>query len=427
MPITTTPSGGPQGEFNTYTPISVQTLTTSASSITFSNLPTTFTDLVIVSAPVFSSQGQMITQFNGDTGSSYSITYLIGDGGTPGSTRYANQTAIGTTPTQISTSRTHVTQHIQNYSNATTFKTMLQRTGKTTENTWALVGTWRNTAPITSVTLTGSSANFASGSTFTVYGIAAAAPAPKATGGDAVYTDNTYWYHVFNTAGTLDVRQTITADFLVVGGGGGGGFAYLGGGGAGGYRTSVGTSGRGAAAESQLSLTVRQYSVLVGGGGAPNLKGTDSSLHTITSLAGGAGDTKNGGSGAGGGASTISPSPGSGTAGQGYDGGTGVNDNNNCSGGGGAGGNGGVANGSGGAGGVGVTSSISGFSVGYAGGGGGGGGTGSAGSASHGGGAGSVGGSATSGTTNRGGGGGSSYVGVGSNGGSGVVIVRYAV
>ena len=44
MPITTTPSGGPQGEFSTYTPISAQTLSRAVSSVTFSNIPTTFTD-----------------------------------------------------------------------------------------------------------------------------------------------------------------------------------------------------------------------------------------------------------------------------------------------------------------------------------------------------------------------------------------------
>lgn len=158
----------------TYEPIATNTLGSSAATVTFSSIPATYTDLVIISYPKFSSAGQMITNFNGDTGTNYSITYLIGDGSNAGSSRFSNQGAIGTTPTQINTVEHIVIQHIMNYSNTTTNKTMLQRTSQTANAVWQLVGLWRNTAAITSVVLTGSSANFAAGSTFTLYGIKAA-------------------------------------------------------------------------------------------------------------------------------------------------------------------------------------------------------------------------------------------------------------
>jgi hypothetical protein len=61
-----------------------------------------------------------------------------------------------------------------NYSNATTYKTALARTSEDGVAA-AYVGLWRSTSAITSITIDkGSSDNFASGSTFTLYGIKAA-------------------------------------------------------------------------------------------------------------------------------------------------------------------------------------------------------------------------------------------------------------
>jgi len=233
MPITTTPSGGPQGEFSTYTPIYAQTLSGAVSSITFSNIPTTYTDLVIVSTNITTSSGGgfVSLRFNDDSGSNYSNTYITGitsatSGRNAGSVIYI----VGDTDT---TNPTSGISHIMNYSNPTTFKTAISRCGFPTASTQILGHLWRNTSPITSITLYGNG-NLNSGCSFTLYGIKAAAPAPKATGGDLVYTDNTYWYHVFNNSGLFDVKTPITANYLVVAGGGGGGYGYGGGGGGGG-------------------------------------------------------------------------------------------------------------------------------------------------------------------------------------------------
>ena len=63
--------------------------------------------------------------------------------------------------------------NVQNYSNSTTYKTTLSR--HSTQFAGAFVGTWRNTAAITSITIINLGAGgFASGSTFTLYGITAA-------------------------------------------------------------------------------------------------------------------------------------------------------------------------------------------------------------------------------------------------------------
>ena len=100
-------------------------------------------------------------------------------------------------------------------------------------------------------------------------------------------------------------QQTIlySVDYLVVAGGGSGGNTYqnsgnsAGGGGAGGYRTSVGTSGGGASAESTLNVSVgSSYTVTIGAGGAAETTpfdggnpGSNSVFSTITAIGGGSG------------------------------------------------------------------------------------------------------------------------------------------
>ena len=65
------------------------------------------------------------------------------------------------------------TINIQNYSNATTYKTTLGRGANTPALTMATVGLWRNTSAITTITYSVTANTFATGSTFTLYGIKA--------------------------------------------------------------------------------------------------------------------------------------------------------------------------------------------------------------------------------------------------------------
>jgi fibronectin-binding autotransporter adhesin len=437
MAITTTPSGGPQGEFSTYTPIYSQTLSAAVVSVTFSNIPTTYTDLVIVingfTSYSASADAYQVSFNGGSTG--LSITRLYGNGGSASSDRYSTPYAGWT-----STTRGADVINIMNYSNTTTYKTAITRSSS--QGSYPIAGAtallWQSTNAITSVTLTDTSGSWQIGSTFTVYGIKAATTPPKATGGDQVYTDGTYWYHKFLNSGVFDCKQSLTADYLVVAGGGGG--TGTGGGGAGGFRTSLDSS--------TLSLVAQQYSVVVGGGGAPSgyvaASGSNSSFSTITSTGGGGGNgggngvAGGSGGGAGAGGSDVSYSGGAGNAGsyspvEGYAGGSlSGTDNRSGAGGGGAGavGTSGSTNATGYTGGAGRTSSISGLSTNYAGGGGGGGRSYTAGSgtgSSYGGGTGGY-YTQTAGaaTVNTGGGGGGAWDNY-TSGASGIVIVRYAV
>jgi len=156
----------------TYTPIASITLGAAASSVTFSSIPQTYTDLVcVVSAKAATAAYDLYLQFNGDTGNNYSWIAVSGTGSSAVSNRNTNGPAIqmdnygSVRTTDFNTN----ISHIMNYSNSTTHKTVLARAGAAAVGTDINVGLWRNTAAITSMTLYINS--FAVGSTFNLYGI----------------------------------------------------------------------------------------------------------------------------------------------------------------------------------------------------------------------------------------------------------------
>lgn len=343
---------------STYEPIASQTLSSAASSVVFSSIPQNYTDLVlVVNCAISSGTGNSKIQFNSDTGSNYSETTLEGTGSSAVSGRYSNNTSIilegsGFLSTTFSTVK--IIQ-IQNYNNGATNKTCLIRNGSAGAGVDAIVGLWRNTSAINSITLSTTASTFVSGSTFTIYGVSAGNSSAKATGGNIVVTDGSYWYHAFTTTGTFTPSTALTADILCVAGGGGGGYispnGFHGGGGAGGL---LGFSSQ--------SLTSSVYSVVVGAGGNINTSGNNSKFGTLTSaVGGGAGGqyqvlASTGGSGGGGAEGSGWTDGAVGTSGQGNSGGNGAGGSTNGGGGGGgAGGAGSNASGSGGNGGIGAT------------------------------------------------------------------------
>ena len=431
-----------------------------AASITFSNIPQTFTDLKIVASArsdASGSYGDVIKAALNNSGSSYTAKRLYGQASaasdSPTSTQLGMATSSGITASVFGTAELYIPNYTgSNYKSSSS--------DSATENNAAawqgqlVANLWSNTAAITSIVLTTeNAATFQQYSTFSLYGISSNTSTqntsvPSATGGDVITTDGTYWYHQFLYSGTFTPLKAITADYLVVAGGGGGGTVNGGGGGAGGFKTST-----------ALSLTTTGYTCTIGAGGAGAVNsgsaqgsnGSNSIFSSITSTGGGGGGSsqnstyKPGVAGGSGGGGSNGGAGGSATpSGQGSAGGTGESAIYGSGGGGGGasavGANANSSTGAGGAGGAGTASSYSGSSVTYSGGGGGasadGGGGGSPGAGGAGGGGG---GSAsntvgTAGTANRGGGGGGTgYQGspgswaVGGAGSSGIVLIRYVV
>jgi len=166
----------------TYVSIASQTLSSNTSSVTFSSIPSTYTDLVLI----ISANGGWGLNFrlNGDTASNYSLTELAGAGTTSYSSRTSGYTNgyftynIGV-PANANTYGTAVV-NFMNYANTTTNKSILSRFANAGDNgpgTECFVNLWRSNSAITSIAISTyyvSGNYYASGSTFSLYGIAAA-------------------------------------------------------------------------------------------------------------------------------------------------------------------------------------------------------------------------------------------------------------
>ena len=168
---------------STYEPIATTTASGSVSQITFSSIAGTYTDLVVVVNGYanygFADRTTLALRVgNGslDTSSSYSQTGVYGNGTTASSSRGAG-THIFTGV--ISEKITTTIVQLQNYANTTTYKSVLSRgnsTGATaSQDVGATVGLWRSTSAINTLQIyVADGTNFGSGSTVTLYGIAAA-------------------------------------------------------------------------------------------------------------------------------------------------------------------------------------------------------------------------------------------------------------
>jgi hypothetical protein len=157
----------------TYEKIDSTTLTSTSSSVTFSSIPGTYTDLVLIQNSIATSEFNIWVRFNSDTGNNYSYTYFVGDGAGSGETgRSSNYSYMDAGGTNTSPATTAIF-YINSYSNTTTFKNLFSRVGSTSKVLGMYIGMWRSTSAITSVTTLASTSTFASGSTFTLYGIKA--------------------------------------------------------------------------------------------------------------------------------------------------------------------------------------------------------------------------------------------------------------
>ena len=154
----------------TFTPIATTTLGSSQTSVTLSSIPSTYTDLVLVSS-ILSSNDAIRIYFNGDTTSTYSYTYVTGDGTSATSGRSTTAKIVYGIGQNTTTAPFTVIANIQNYANTTTYKTAVIRGSSSSYWSMASVGLWRSTSAINSITVIIDANNLLSGSTFTLWGI----------------------------------------------------------------------------------------------------------------------------------------------------------------------------------------------------------------------------------------------------------------
>lgn len=169
---------------STYEPITTTTLGSAQSSVTLGSggtIPSTYTDLILVAqvkTVTYNGVDINVRVGNGsiDAGANYSTTAMYGNGSSASSSRTSSATYFSVDNLSImNTSEwTITTLHFQNYSNTTTYKTVLARTSKAGTGVSASVNLWRSTSAIDTIRFLCGADNYASGSTFTLYGIKAA-------------------------------------------------------------------------------------------------------------------------------------------------------------------------------------------------------------------------------------------------------------
>ena len=166
---------------STYEPIAALSVTTPTDPVTFSSIPGTYTDLVLVFSPVATAGNYDFSiRYNSDTNANYSyqgIYFNADNSSVPYASRANNTTFIATGTNVATVNPFPGIIHIQDYANATTYKTSISRISRETYANAVVVGMWRNTAAITSISCTltgGGSTTFKAGTVITLYGIKAA-------------------------------------------------------------------------------------------------------------------------------------------------------------------------------------------------------------------------------------------------------------
>jgi hypothetical protein len=154
----------------TYTALANTTVAVAAASITFSSIPSTYRDLIVVFNGTTLIDDGVGLRFNADTGSNYSNVRMFGNSGGTGSDT-STTTRIPTTAGNSSL-RTAFISQVMDYSATDKHKTVLNRNNITDNNVAAIAGRWANTAGITSVTVLSPGSVITAGSTITLYGIA---------------------------------------------------------------------------------------------------------------------------------------------------------------------------------------------------------------------------------------------------------------
>lgn len=153
-----------------------------SSTITFSSVPSTYKHLqirVIGRTDRANTYDNVRVRFNSDSNSNYNLHYLYGDGSAAASSAETNFTSdtLGYFPGASATASIFGASIIDilDYANTNKYKTTRKLTGQDNNGSgyiWFNSGAWRDTAAITSITLTPyTGTNFVQYSHFALYGV----------------------------------------------------------------------------------------------------------------------------------------------------------------------------------------------------------------------------------------------------------------
>jgi len=153
----------------TYTPLANVTLGGTSASVTFSNIPATYRDLILVLEGTSSSASNMTAFYNGDTSNGTSV-YAGGDG----SATFSGTTATNYVGGIYGSNRSMNILQIMDYSATDKHKTTIFRLSVAGSVVTMGTARWASTAAITSVQLDLDGAiTFSSGTSLSLYGVIA--------------------------------------------------------------------------------------------------------------------------------------------------------------------------------------------------------------------------------------------------------------
>lgn len=166
---------------NTYIPISTTTVGSGgASDVTFSSIPGTYTDLMVLGSVrnSINTDNGVYIQFNGDTGNNYSRRLLYGDGSNAASTTTNNDSRLlaltgvysGNTANTFSNGRCYIFNYTSSSAKSIASDSVIENNA-TLSYINLTANIWTGTSAITSIKLFPSSGTFVQYSTFTLYGI----------------------------------------------------------------------------------------------------------------------------------------------------------------------------------------------------------------------------------------------------------------
>lgn len=153
------------------TALSKITLQEASSLVTFSSIPSTYRDLVVVVNADNSVQTELFARFNGDSGNNYYTVRMQASGVSTGSasTSAASGARLNGNGDIMTDFSFNATITALDYSATDKHKLALSRTNSS-NGVDACTFRWASTAPITSVTLFPNSGTFEVGSTFALFG-----------------------------------------------------------------------------------------------------------------------------------------------------------------------------------------------------------------------------------------------------------------
>lgn len=161
--------------------IASNTLSSSATSVTFSSIPATYTDLVLrITSRETAALGYIQLRFNGLSTTLYSRTFLTGDGSAAASSNSSGADGIlaiydedsGYTASTFNSMEIYIPSYTASQNKPLSIYGVSE-TNAATAKMAATAALWRSTAAISSISLSKVSAtyNFVSGSSFFLYGI----------------------------------------------------------------------------------------------------------------------------------------------------------------------------------------------------------------------------------------------------------------